>query len=72
MSRYHFSRRFRDEVGQSPYKFLVRMRVERAAERLRAGLSVTEAAYEVGFAGLGRFSHAFRARFGVLPSRYPA
>ncbi|MBN4049487.1 helix-turn-helix domain-containing protein [bacterium AH-315-N03] len=72
MSRYHFSRRFRDEMGHSPYKFLVRVRVERAAEFLRAGLSVTEAAYEVGFGGLGRFSRAFRARFGVLPSRYSA
>ena len=70
MSRYHFSRRFRDVVGESPYKFLVRVRVERAADRLRAGRSVTEVAYEVGFGGLGRFSQAFRARYGVLPSRY--
>ncbi len=70
MSRYHFSRRFRDLVGESPHKFLVRVRVEHAADRLRAGLSVTQVAYEVGFGGLGRFSQAFRARFGVLPSRY--
>jgi len=70
MSRYHFSRVFREQVGEAPYRFLVRVRLERAAEHLRAGRSVTEAAFEVGYSGLGRFAKAFHDRFGVLPSQY--
>src|SRR5262249_45564483 len=55
MSRFHFSRLFRDEVGQPPHQWLVRVRVARAAELLRRGhRSVTEAAFEVGFYDLGR------------------
>jgi AraC-like DNA-binding protein len=72
MSRYHFSRQFRQQVGESPYRYLVRTRVERAAELLRASRTVTEAAFEVGFRDLGRFSRAFRSRFDVTPSAYAA
>ena len=70
MSRYHFSRRFRAATGHSPYRYLIRYRVERGADRIAQGRSVTEAAFEVGFGDLGRFASAFRARFGTLPSRF--
>jgi len=70
MSRFHFSRIFRREVGSSPYRYLMGVRLERAAELLRGGRhDVTQAALEVGFADLGRFARAFRARFGCTPSR---
>jgi AraC-like DNA-binding protein len=73
MSRYHFSRAFRARTGSSPYRYLVRTRVRRAAELLRRGRrSVTEAALEVGFADLGRFSKAFQRELGVMPSDYRA
>jgi len=69
MSRYHFSRVFRAQMGASPYRFLQDTRVERAAELLRSGRhSVTEVALAVGFRDLGRFGIAFRRRFGCTPS----
>jgi AraC family transcriptional regulator len=68
MSRFHFSRLFRDTTGDAPYKYLVRVRVARAAELLRAGrCSVTEAALSCGFVDLSRFSRTFRAEIGVRP-----
>jgi AraC family transcriptional regulator len=70
MSRFHFSRAFRAHTSTSPYAFLKRYRVERAAHLLRSGRSVTEAAFESGFRDLGRFAQAFRARFGTTPSAY--
>jgi AraC-like DNA-binding protein len=71
MSRFHFSRRFREATGASPYAFILRARAERAAELLRRGRrSVTEAAFESGFHDLGRFRHAFRATHGVSPADY--
>ena len=73
MSRFHFGRLFREQVGMSPYRMLLRTRVERAAELLRAGrCSVTEAALTVGFRDLGRFGRAFRDRFGCAPGEMRA
>lgn len=71
MSRYHFSRVFREQTGASPYQFLINTRVERAAELLAAGgANVTEAALAVGFADLGRFGRAFKAQLGRTPSAW--
>jgi AraC-like DNA-binding protein len=70
MSRFHFSRLFREQVGEAPYRYLVGTRLDRAAELLRHGRhGATEAALAVGFTDPSRFARAFKARFGVLPSR---
>ena len=69
MSRFHFSRVFRDETGSSPYAYLVDRRLDRAACLLRAGdVSVTTAAFDAGFRDLGRFARAFKTRFGKTAS----
>lgn len=68
MSRFHFSRLFQREVGSSPYRYLLRTRLERAAELLRTGrANVTEAALSVGFNDLGRFSQMMQRELGVRP-----
>lgn len=74
MSRFHFSRLFRDATGHSPYQYLLHTRIERAAERLRggSGASVTEVAFSVGFGDLGRFARSFRAVMGATPAAYAA
>jgi AraC-like DNA-binding protein len=73
MSRYHLSRRLREATGMSPYGLLLQTRVRRAAELLRGGhRSVTEVAFEVGFADLGRFAQFFRRQFGVSPRQFAA
>ena len=43
LSRYHFSRVFRDEVGQTPWAFVRDARIERAKKRLREGASPSSA-----------------------------
>jgi AraC-like DNA-binding protein len=71
MSRFHFSRRFREVMGMSPHAYLLQARSRRAAALLRRGQrSVTEAAFSVGFQDLGRFRAAFRRTFGVSPIQY--
>jgi AraC-like DNA-binding protein len=73
MSRYHFSRRFRAQTGMSPYRFVVETRLSEAESLLRGGrLSVTEAAFAVGFSDLGRFGRFFKRRTGVTPSQFVA
>jgi AraC-like DNA-binding protein len=69
LSRFHFSRMFRDALGMSPYQYLQRIRLERARELLASGHPVTEAALSVGYRDLGRFAKAFREHFGCAPSQ---
>jgi transcriptional regulator GlxA family with amidase domain len=60
----------RDAYGTTPSRLLRDIRLERARTLLRSGVapSVSAAATSAGFAHLGRFAAAYRARFGELPS----
>jgi AraC-like DNA-binding protein len=71
MSPAHFSRRFREAYGETPYAYLMTRRIERAKALLRRGeLSVTEVCFEVGCTSLGSFSARFTELVGQTPSAY--
>jgi AraC family L-rhamnose operon transcriptional activator RhaR/AraC family L-rhamnose operon regulatory protein RhaS len=70
-SRRSFQRAFREATGTSPIDYLVRLRVRRAAERLRSGAeSVTRIAFAVGFNDSNYFARAFRKAMGMSPRDY--
>ena len=70
-SEAHFARSFRQAFGETPHRYLLRRRIERARELLRAtDMRVTDVSLEVGFASLSSFSHAFRDLTGESPSAY--
>lgn len=62
---------FERQVGVSPRDYVRQRRLERVRELLQspAARSVTEIALDHGFLHLGRFSEAYRKRFGELPSQ---
>lgn len=71
LSRFHFTRAFRDAVGEPPHRYLTRCRIERAKELLRhSEQSLAEIALAVGFSGQSHFSAAFRARVGQTPRSF--
>jgi transcriptional regulator GlxA family with amidase domain len=73
MSPAHFSRRFREAYGETPYSYLMTRRVERAKALLRRGdLSVTDVCFTVGWTSLGSFSARFTELVGESPSEYRA
>jgi transcriptional regulator GlxA family with amidase domain len=73
MSTAHFSRRFREAYGETPYSYLMTRRIERAKSLLRQGdLSVTDVCFAVGWNSLGSFSARFTALVGESPSDYRA
>lgn len=73
MSTAHFSRRFREAYGETPYVYLMTRRIERAKALLRRGdMSVTDACFEVGCTSLGSFSARFTELVGETPSAYRA
>ena len=71
-SPFYLSRIFSREVGLTIPQYLRKLRMERAAELLRAGRhNVTEAATEVGYSSLSHFSKAFCETIGCCPVLYP-
>lgn len=72
LSAAHFSRRFRAVYGETPHRYLMTRRIERACAMLRGGASVTEACMAVGATSLGSFSSRFTEVVGTTPSVYRA
>lgn len=66
-SRFHFARLFKATTGETPHQYVVRRRVERARELLRAGGIIAEVAAEVGFASQSHLNSHIRRAFGCTP-----
>lgn len=65
-----FSRAFKLATGVTPFAYFTRRRLERAAEQLRAGQSITNVSLAVGYANTSKFAAAFRRRFGMSPTEW--
>jgi len=69
LSPFHFHRLFSAYTGETPHRYLRRLRLERARAMLRTGTaSVTEVATWCGFESATSFSTAFRREFGCSPT----
>jgi len=70
-SPYHFHRIFTGMLGESLKSHIRRLRLERAAGRLKLSRRpVIEVALEAGYDSPEAFSRAFRAAFGMSPSGF--
>lgn len=71
MSVYHFARQFKQTTGESPYQYLIRLRVEKARQLLRETTrSVTEVAFLVGYNSVSQFFEVFGRYTGTTPLQY--
>ena len=71
MSRYHFFRAFKAHTGATPYEYLTRIRVERAAELLAEdSASITDICFQCGFVNHSHFTSTFRRCTGLTPTEY--
>jgi AraC-like DNA-binding protein len=73
LSPAHFSREFRRAFGESPHRYLLTRRLERAAALLRStDRTVTDICLMVGLTSVGSFTTSFRRMFGITPTGYRA
>ncbi|HWO34976.1 MAG TPA: helix-turn-helix domain-containing protein [Candidatus Acidoferrum sp.] len=71
LSTTHFSHMFRKSTGESPHQFVLRLRVERAKEMLRAvEARVLDVAVACGFKTQQHFARVFRRLCGASPTEY--
>ena len=68
VSQAHFARSFKQAFGVPPHRYLLTRRIERATALLRdTDLSITEIAFQTGWASLGTFGRIFRDITGESP-----
>ena len=68
VSQAHFARSFKQAFGVPPHRYLLTRRIERAKTLLRdTELSITEIAFQTGWASLGTFGRIFRDITGESP-----
>ena len=73
VSETHLRRCFREVPGQTPRRYLVEVRLRRAAARLRATADrVEQIAADMGYPSSTRFGKSFRQLYGLTPLQYRA
>jgi len=71
LSPFHFARIFQRLTGCSPHQYVLRMRLQHAADRLAAqSAKVVDVALDSGFGDVSNFNHAFKREFGVSPRAF--
>lgn len=71
VSRFHFVRLFKERVGITPHRYLIKIRMDAAASLLTGtNLSVLDIALECGYQSQAHFSTAFQSHFFHSPSSY--
>lgn len=70
-SAYHFHRIFREFIGEPVKEYVRRLRIERAAYRLKVSEeTVLQIALDAGFKTHESFTRAFVKRFGIPPAEF--
>ena len=71
MGRTKFFGKVKELTGVSPNKYIVKARMEQAADLLADGeLNVSEVSYKVGIQDPSYFNKLFKSYYGVMPSKY--
>ena len=66
----YLGRLFRQEVGSSMREYLTRVRLEHAADLIRAGVKIEAVALIVGYRSKKNFYEQFKRRYGATPAPY--
>jgi AraC-like DNA-binding protein len=71
VSRFHFTRAFKVSFGLPPHKYLLNLRLRKAADMLRdTHLPITDIALDVGFSCSSEFARAFKEAMEYTPREF--
>lgn len=69
-SKFHLIRLFKKYYGTTPRQYLISKRIEKAKTHLKAGKSVSDTCFIIGFESIQSFSNLFKAKTGMSPSAF--
>ncbi len=70
LNRSYLIRVFRNAVGMTPYTYLNQIRVEKAKQLLKQGMSIADVAIMVGMSDQSHLTRHFKRIVGITPGRY--
>lgn len=71
MTRFYFSRRFKEETGMTPHGYLTEVRITHAKERLTNGdESIEQIAFDCAFDSASSFIRTFKLKTGMTPHKF--
>lgn len=71
LSPSYFLRSFKKATGQTPHRYLMDRRLQRAQDRLnQTDLAIVDIAYDCGFASQSHMTDVFKSRLDITPARY--
>ncbi len=70
MSRAVFHRKFKQVTTMAPIQFVKSMRLNNAAMKIAGGMTVNEAAMDVGYVSPSQFSREFKRMYGQSPRQW--
>jgi AraC-like DNA-binding protein len=70
MSRAVFHRKFKQATTMAPIQFVKSMRLNNAAMKIAGGMTVNEAALDVGYVSPSQFSREFKRMYGQAPRQW--
>lgn len=70
LSKYQLIRRFQEEEGTTPWKYVIQKRLEKARQLLESGIPPGQVAAEAGFYDQSHFCKSFRDEIGQTPKEY--
>ncbi len=70
LSKYHFIRSFKAEVGLTPHQFQIQNRIRKAQRLIHEAATITEVALTTGFCDQSHFIKQFEKYVGLSPLTY--
>jgi len=72
MNSSYFSRFFHQEIGLSPYQYIIQQRIEKAKGLLiqKSSITINDIALQCGFCSHSQLNKHFRRLLGITPKEY--